>query len=119
MDPEEPARRALGAGYKYVSMGIAFAGGIVMFMGLGWVLDGLLGTLPVFLIAGALAGAVLSFTWVYMRLRQDEVRYRVEHKNTWTHGRLDASGEPGEPAGDSDEARWGDSPSPPPEKDPE
>lgn len=79
MDPEEPAGRALGAGYKYVSMGIAFAGGIVMFMGLGWVLDGLLGTLPVFLIAGALAGAVLSFTWVYMRLRQDEVRYEAEH----------------------------------------
>lgn len=79
MDPEEPVGKALGTGYKYVSMGITFAGGIVMCMGLGWLLDRWLGTLPLFLITGALAGSVLSFTWVYRRLMQDEKRYETEH----------------------------------------
>lgn len=79
MDPREPAGRALGAGYKYVSIGMTFAGGIVLFMGLGWLLDRWLGTLPLFLIAGALGGSVLSFIWVFQRLKLDETRYDAEH----------------------------------------
>jgi len=79
MDPEEPAGRALGAGYKYVSIGMTFAGAIVMFMGLGWLVDRWLGTLPLFLVAGALGGAVLSFIWVFQKLKQDEARYDAEH----------------------------------------
>jgi F0F1-type ATP synthase assembly protein I len=79
MDPEEPAGRALGAGYKYVSIGMTFAGAIVVFMGLGWLLDRWLGTLPLFLVAGALGGALLSFIWVYQKLKQDEARYDAEH----------------------------------------
>lgn len=80
MDPREPAGRALGAGYKYVSIGMTFAGGIVMFTGLGWLLDRWLGTLPLFLIAGALGGSVLSFIWVYQKLKLDESRYEAEHR---------------------------------------
>ncbi len=82
MDPEEPAGRALGAGYKYVSIGMTFAGGIVMFMGLGWLLDRWLGTLPLFLIAGALGGSVLSFIWVFQKLKLDETRYDEEHQKS-------------------------------------
>jgi len=79
MDPEDPAGRALGAGYKYVSIGMTFAGGIVMFMGFGWLLDRWLGTLPLLLVTGALVGSVLSFIWVYQRLKQDEIQYDAEH----------------------------------------
>jgi F0F1-type ATP synthase assembly protein I len=78
-EPEEPAGRAIGTGYKYVSMGITFAGGIVMFTGLGWLADRWLGTLPLFLIVGAVVGSVLSFVWVYLKLRQDEETYEREH----------------------------------------
>lgn len=80
MDPEDPAGRALGAGYKYVSIGMTFAGGIVMFMGFGWLLDRWLGTLPLLLVTGALAGSVLSFIWVYQKLKQDEAQYDAEHR---------------------------------------
>lgn len=79
MEPKEPAGRALGTGYKYVSMGMTFAGGIVMFTGLGWLVDRWLGTLPLFLLAGTLVGSVLSFVWVYQKLKQDEARYEAEH----------------------------------------
>lgn len=78
MKPKEPVGRALGTGYKYVSMGMTFAGGIVMFTGLGWLADRWLGTLPLFLIAGTLVGSVLSFVWVFLRLKQDEARYEAE-----------------------------------------
>lgn len=78
MEPKEPAGRALGIGYKYVSMGMSFAGGIVMFTGLGWLVDRWLGTLPLFLITGTIVGSVLSFMWVYLKLRQDEERYEAE-----------------------------------------
>ncbi len=80
MEPKEPAGRALGTGYKYVSMGMTFAGGIVMFTGLGWLVDRWLGTLPLFLIIGAIGGSVLSFVWVFLKLKQDETRYRQEHQ---------------------------------------
>ena len=80
MDPKEPAGRALGTGYKYVSMGMTFAGGIVLFMAVGFMLDRWLGLLPFLTIAGTLVGAVLSFVWVYQKLKQDEARYEAEHR---------------------------------------
>lgn len=70
--PEEPVGQELGLGYKYVSLGLSFAGGIVFFMGLGYLLDRWLGLLPVLTVAGTLGGSVLSFIWVYRRLNADE-----------------------------------------------
>jgi F0F1-type ATP synthase assembly protein I len=66
--------RELGEGYKYVSLGCAFAGGIVMFMAGGWALDRWLRLTPLFTIVGTLLGAVLSFLYVYVRLTDDEAR---------------------------------------------
>jgi F0F1-type ATP synthase assembly protein I len=79
MAPQEPAGRELGTGYKYVSLGISFAGGIVLFMGLGFLLDRWLHLSPLFTLAGTVVGAVVSFLWVYAKLGQDEKEYDAEH----------------------------------------
>lgn len=79
--PEEPPGRELGQGYKYVSLGLTFAGGIVMFMGAGFLVDRLLGLLPVFTVAGTLVGSVLSFLRVYHRLKADEDAERARRKS--------------------------------------
>lgn len=75
MQPEPAPGRELGVGYKYVSLGCTFAGGIVMFMAGGWALDHWLKLTPLFTVLGALLGAVLSFLHVYWRL-QAEARKR-------------------------------------------
>jgi len=75
--PDEPVGRELGLGYKYVSLGLTFAGGIVMFMGAGFLLDRWLGLLPLFTVVGTLVGSVLSFIRVYYRLKADEDEARA------------------------------------------
>jgi F0F1-type ATP synthase assembly protein I len=71
--------REMGEGYKYVSLGLTFAGGIVLFMFVGLGLDRLLKTMPVFTITGTLVGTVLSFLVVYRKL-EEEARQRREQK---------------------------------------
>lgn len=71
MQPEPAPGRELGLGYKYVSLGCTFAGGIVAFMAGGWALDRWLGLTPLFTIIGTLLGAVLSFLHVYWRLQAE------------------------------------------------
>jgi F0F1-type ATP synthase assembly protein I len=73
---DENVGREMGEGYRYVSLGLSFAGGIIFFMAIGWGLDRLLNTLPVFIIVGTLGGTVLSFIAVYRKLRDDERRRR-------------------------------------------
>lgn len=73
------APREVGEGYKYVSLGLTFAAGIIFFMGMGWLLDRWLGWTPVLTVAGTLVGAVLSFLNVYWKLQADEKEYDAEH----------------------------------------
>jgi F0F1-type ATP synthase assembly protein I len=70
--------RDIGEGYKYVSLGLTFAGGIIFFMAAGLGLDHLLNLMPVFTITGTLAGTVLSFLVVYRRLQEEERRRREQ-----------------------------------------
>jgi F0F1-type ATP synthase assembly protein I len=70
--------REMGEGYKYVSLGLTFAGGIIFFMAAGLGLDHLLNLMPVFTITGTLAGTVLSFLVVYRRLQEEERRGREQ-----------------------------------------
>jgi F0F1-type ATP synthase assembly protein I len=80
MEPKDKnVGREMGEGYKYVSLGLSFAGGIIFFMGLGWGLDRLLNLMPLFTISGTLVGAVLSFLAVYRKLQAEE-RLRREQK---------------------------------------
>lgn len=69
----------MGEGYKYVSLGLTFAGGIILFMGIGFLLDRWLGWTPVLTVAGTVLGAVLSFLNIYWKLQADEAKYRQEH----------------------------------------
>jgi F0F1-type ATP synthase assembly protein I len=71
--------REMGEGYKYVSLGLTFAGGIVFFVLLGLVLDRWLGTTPIFILTGTFLGTVLSFLTVYRKL-EAEARQRREQK---------------------------------------
>ena len=76
MDQKDNSGRALGEGYKYVSLGLTFAGGIILFMAIGFGLDRWLGLLPLFTITGTLFGAVMSFISVYRKLQADERRHK-------------------------------------------
>ena len=70
--PEGAPRPEVGAAYRYASLGLTFAGGMLLFMGLGYGLDRWVGTLPFGTVIGTLAGAVLSFLVVYRRVIGDE-----------------------------------------------
>jgi F0F1-type ATP synthase assembly protein I len=69
----------VGGGYRYVSLGFTFAGGIILFMGMGFLLDRWLGWTPILTVVGTLAGAVLSFLNVYWKLQADERQYSADH----------------------------------------
>jgi F0F1-type ATP synthase assembly protein I len=77
MKQEPNASREMGAGYKYVSLGITFAGGIILFMGIGYWLDRRFGLTPFGTVGGTLLGAFLSFMVVYRRLQEDAARERT------------------------------------------
>lgn len=67
MPPQEPEPGLAGA-YRYAWLGMQFAAAILMFMGIGYLLDRLLHTLPAFLIGGTIVGAVLGFMSIYRRV---------------------------------------------------
>ena len=70
MAPETP-EQSIGKGYKYLAAGLRFAGGIVVFLFGGLLLDRALHTTPIFLITGTILGAVLGFLSVYRELMSD------------------------------------------------
>ena len=74
--------REVGEGYKYVSLGLTFAGGIIFFMGMGLLLDRWLGWTPILTVVGTMVGAVMSFLNVYWKLQADEREYDAEHAAT-------------------------------------
>jgi F0F1-type ATP synthase assembly protein I len=69
---EETPEQAMGRGYKYLAMGLRFAGGIVVFLFAGLFLDRRLGTTPLFLLVGTVAGATLGFLSIYRELTAEE-----------------------------------------------
>jgi F0F1-type ATP synthase assembly protein I len=75
---EESREQALGKGYKYLAMGLRFAGGIVVFLFAGLFLDRKAGTTPLFLLVGTIAGAVLGFLSIYRELTAEERKRREE-----------------------------------------
>ena len=76
MEPESGPGKQYGEGYKYVSYGLTFAGGIILFMLVGFWIDRLLGVVPLFTIVGTLLGGVLSFLRVYWRLEAERTGNR-------------------------------------------
>ena len=64
----------MGEGYAYIGAAFAFALAILLFGGVGWVLDGWLHTRPLCAIAGALIGGFGGFMSIYSRVQRDIAR---------------------------------------------
>ena len=79
MEPQPPANSGSGGRSDALALGFTFAAGILLFMGAGFLLDRWLGLLPLLTIAGTLVGGVMSFLWVYRRVRADEAQYKADH----------------------------------------
>ena len=76
MEPKSRPGKQYGEGYKYVSYGLTFAGGVIVFT-LGWLwVDRRLGLVPLFTVAGTLVGAVLGLLSVYRRLEAERIGQR-------------------------------------------
>lgn len=70
MKPADERRtaRGFGEGYAYVGVGFTFAFAILLFGAGGWVLDGWLGTRPLFAIVLGLLGGFAGFMSLYTRV---------------------------------------------------
>ncbi len=75
---EENREQELGRGYKYLAMGLRFAGGIVVFLFAGYFLDKKLGTIPLFLLIGTVGGGILGFLSIYRELTAEEKTRRKD-----------------------------------------
>ncbi|HEV8150172.1 MAG TPA: AtpZ/AtpI family protein [Gemmatimonadales bacterium] len=80
MEPES-REQSIGKGYKYLAVGLRFAGGIVVFLFGGLLLDRWLHTTPLFLLVGVFLGAGLGFLSLYRELMADPA-----NKPTWHRG---------------------------------
>jgi F0F1-type ATP synthase assembly protein I len=69
--PNAGPETGMAMGQKYFAAGLRFAGGIVVFVLLGWLLDRWLETTPAFIVVGTIVGSVLSFLSVYRELVSD------------------------------------------------
>jgi F0F1-type ATP synthase assembly protein I len=83
LDRRPNDNRALGEGYRFLGIGIQFAGGIIFFTLGGVALDRWLGLMPLFTIVGTLLGTALSFVNVFIKLQADidsEARRKKEQR---------------------------------------
>ncbi len=73
MPPDDDNRfaRGFGLGYAYVAVGFQLAAVILVFGGLGWLVDGRLHTRPLFALVGFLVGTVGWFVSLYYRVKRD------------------------------------------------
>ncbi len=79
MKPQQPSDSGSGARSDSLGLGLTLAGGILVFMGAGFLLDRWLGLLPFLTILGTIVGSALSIRWVYLRVRADEEQYEADH----------------------------------------
>lgn len=70
MNPEKGPGREFGEAYELAALGFTFGAAVVVFTGIGWLLDRWLRTIPLFTIVATLVGAVLGFLSVYFRIRR-------------------------------------------------
>jgi F0F1-type ATP synthase assembly protein I len=70
-DDRPPAAQGYGQGYAYFGMALGFTVAILLFGGLGWLVDGWLHTRPLIAIAGAFVGGVAGFMSIYYRVKRD------------------------------------------------
>lgn len=80
MKGRKPVSRELGEAWRYDTLGYTFAFSVILFAGLGWLLDRFLGTRPILTIVGTLMGAGLAIVWVFLKIRADQDNYESKHR---------------------------------------
>ena len=70
-DDRNRSARGFGEGYSYVAVGFQLAAAMLVFGGLGWLLDGLLHTRPLFALVGFALATVGWFISLYYRVQRD------------------------------------------------
>lgn len=80
MKGRKPLQGELGEAWRYDTLGYTFAFSVIVFAGVGFLLDRVLGTIPILTVVGTLVGAGLAFLWVYQKVKADEAKYRAEHQ---------------------------------------
>ncbi len=68
MGQEPQPRGSLSEVYRYSGLGCSFAAAVLVFVGLGWLLDRALGLTPLFMVVGALVGTALASVSLYRKL---------------------------------------------------
>lgn len=66
--------RGYGQGYAYFGMALNFTVAILLFGALGWFVDGLVHTRPLFAIIGAFVGGFAGFMSIYYRVKKDTAK---------------------------------------------
>ena len=66
-----PPQDGYGQGYAYFGAALSFTAAILLFGGLGWLVDGWLHTRPLVAIAGAFLGGFMGFMSIYYRVKRD------------------------------------------------
>ena len=67
-DKQSPLGRGFGEGYKYVALALAVPIAMLLFGGVGWLVDGWLHTRPLFAIIGGFLGAFAGVARIYYRV---------------------------------------------------
>jgi F0F1-type ATP synthase assembly protein I len=70
-DNRSPESQGYGQGYAYFGMALSFTVAILLFGGLGWLVDGWLHTRPLVALVGAFAGGFAGFMSIYYRVKRD------------------------------------------------
>ncbi len=76
MGPEKTPVHEASAANSHLALGFTFAAGVIFFLGIGLLIDRRFGLTPLFTIAGAIGGAVLSFLNIYWKLEAETERRR-------------------------------------------
>jgi F0F1-type ATP synthase assembly protein I len=66
--------------YRYASLGMQFAGGTLLFAGVGFLLDRWLHIVPALTILGLLVGGGLSFYSIYRKVLGDQAAEKAERE---------------------------------------
>jgi F0F1-type ATP synthase assembly protein I len=73
-----PEAKGFGRGYQYVALGFTFAGAILFFGWLGWLLDKWLNLRPLFTIVGTFLGGGAGFYRIYRQVMADTAKDKGE-----------------------------------------
>jgi F0F1-type ATP synthase assembly protein I len=82
MGGRKPEGTELGQAWRYDTLGYTFAFSVIIFAGIGFLLDRWLHTTPLITVIGTLLGAAMAFFWAYSKVRADEARYKAKHPRT-------------------------------------